>query len=454
MPELYNHEAETALAGAALLDNELFIAIDIEPSAFHLRHIRALWREGQKLVQAGSSVNSGTLPLAVLEALGGADAIVDLINRCPSAVYGADFARTVGEYAERRQAEAAAHYLAKSAHQETAERHRSLSRARQRLQEIEADWNAAPASLSLLSADEILTTIWPEPVWAVPDLLPAGLTILAGKPKLGKSWLALQLAQSVASGGMALGEQVEKGPILYLALEDPPRRLKQRMQMQSWAVGLVADFMTVGNFMDQIGNLRNGGGHRLARQIEDKNYRMVVIDTLSRTLGSGDQNDTSEMTAALTPIQEMAHELNCAVVMIDHHRKGFGGNPDAVGDILGSTAKGAMADCIWGLYRERGKSGATLTVTGRDIVERSLAIRMDWLTGCWQVEGDADKIEMTDRRREIIEAVADLGASQLMEIVEAVGQDKSNTYRRIQDLVGNGYLRRFNRGRQTFYEAL
>lgn len=190
--------------------------------------------------------------------------------------------------------------------------------------------------LSLLTADTILTTEWPEPVWAIPGLLPVGLTILAGRAKLGKSWLALQIAQAVAAGGHALDESVEKGPVLYLALEDNPIRLKTRMKKQGWPAGLDADFMVMGQFVQQIDDLRDGGGERLATQIERAGYRLVVIDTLSRSC-YGDQNDVEQMTRALTPIQAMAHAQNCAVLMIDHHRKGFGANPDAVGDILGST---------------------------------------------------------------------------------------------------------------------
>ena len=62
-------------------------------------------------------------------------------------------------------------------------------------------WRADPDApiLDLLTADEILTAAWPEPVWAIPGLLPVGLTILAGRPKVGKSWLALQIALAVAA---------------------------------------------------------------------------------------------------------------------------------------------------------------------------------------------------------------------------------------------------------------
>ena len=54
--------------------------------------------------------------------------------------------------------------------------------------------------LKPLSADDILGADWPEPVWAVPGMLPVGFSLLAGAPKIGKSWLALQIAQAVSSG--------------------------------------------------------------------------------------------------------------------------------------------------------------------------------------------------------------------------------------------------------------
>lgn len=305
--------------------------------------------------------------------------------------------------------------------------------------------------LKLLSADEILDTDWPELVWVAPELLPSGLTILAGRPKVGKSWLALQIALAVASGGMVFGQRVESGPVLYLALEDPPRRLHDRMMAQGWTRGLPAEFMPIGEFTTQIGDLRDGGGERLAQQIEAREYRLTVIDTLSRSV-YGDQSDVEDMTAALTPLQEMAHTYNTAVLMVDHHRKGFGTNPDAVGDILGSTAKGALADCVWGLYKERGKAEAKLQITGRDVLERTLALMWDPSLSSWHCEGDAYALEMTERRQEILDALKELGRASVKDIAEVVGQPKSNTHTRLQDLVSSGLVRRIKKRRSVWYE--
>ena len=112
---------------------------------------------------------------------------------------------------------------------------------------------AQPCSLKVLTARELLAQTWSEPVWVVPGLLPVGLTLLAGRPKLGKSWLALQMTQAVATGGMFLGKRVERGACLYLALEDPPRRLAERMKAQGWTdLDAPADFVTVGSLRARV----------------------------------------------------------------------------------------------------------------------------------------------------------------------------------------------------------
>lgn len=66
-----------------------------------------------------------------------------------------------------------------------------------------------------------------EPImWAVDDFLPVGLSVLTGGAKVGKSYLALNIALGVATGGRILGHfDAVKGGVLYLALEDTMRRL-------------------------------------------------------------------------------------------------------------------------------------------------------------------------------------------------------------------------------------
>jgi RecA-family ATPase len=200
---------------------------------------------------------------------------------------------------------------------------------------------------NLLTAAELLEDNWPEPNWALPGILPVGLNLLAGPPKVGKSWLALQIAQAVAIGGMALDERVQQGNVLYLALEDPPRRMHDRMLKQGWTRLTNTRFLTLGSFQEAVGDLSKAGGRGLAHYVRSENYRLLVIDTFSRAF-SGDQNEVDVITSVLAPIQHLAHERNCAVLLIDHHRKATGEAHDPIADVIGSTAKGAWQTPSWG----------------------------------------------------------------------------------------------------------
>ena len=77
-----------------------------------------------------------------------------------------------------------------------------------------------------ITASELMQKSFPEPKWAIPGILPEGLNILGGKPKKGKSILALNICLDIALGKPALGKiHIEGGSVIYFALEDNYRRL-------------------------------------------------------------------------------------------------------------------------------------------------------------------------------------------------------------------------------------
>lgn len=95
-------------------------------------------------------------------------------------------------------------------------------------QEYRPEWTGP----SLITFSDLMSQDLPEPRWIIRDLLPEGLCVLAGAPKIGKSWLAHGLSLSVAIGGLALGRfECSHGRVLHCALEDNPRRFRKRMSM-------------------------------------------------------------------------------------------------------------------------------------------------------------------------------------------------------------------------------
>ena len=95
---------------------------------------------------------------------------------------------------------------------------------------LDAEGNGSYSGPETFTAAELMGLELAPVKWVVPDLLPEGVTLLDGKPKLGKSWLAFGIAVALASGGVILGtKRVEQGEALYLALEDNQRRLQKRL---------------------------------------------------------------------------------------------------------------------------------------------------------------------------------------------------------------------------------
>ncbi len=314
---------------------------------------------------------------------------------------------------------------------------------------IGAAANSYSPEITLPNAANLLTQTLAETAWAVPEMLPAGFTILGGKPKMGKSWLALQISLAVCSGGKIFGRDVPQGKVLYLALEDGPKRLQKRLKIQGWDAESAKnlDYLFLREFMAKIGPLHQGGSQALAARIEQAGYKMVVIDTVGRSLpGLKSQNEYQAVSDAFGPIQEMAISHDCSVLGIDHHNKLAGGSgvtPDAVNDVQGSISKGGIADAVWGLYKSRTKTEALLQIDGRDIEEiMSLAVRMDRETAAWQCDGDYYEKKQSEARQAILDALADEGAMLASEIAGHIGRKRPNVTRDMKILVAEKLVNR------------
>ena len=265
---------------------------------------------------------------------------------------------------------------------------------------------------------ELANTDFPEPVWIVPRIIPEGTTLLAGRPKLGKSWLALQIAHAKAIGGVALGERVEAGRVLFCALEDNARRLKDRMDGQHWpaAAQAAADFV-LEITLEELETL-----------LSAETFDLAIIDTFSKLVNASgyNHNDQGEMTAAWGRIHALGIRTGTSLLVLEHHNKGFTGDP--VQDIIGSTAKAAVVDCVAGLYRERGQVKATLAITGRDVEERSLELRFEPADLAWfpveELPGGVDHKHAPE-----ILAVLEAGPNSISGISRALGGLSKNGIR-------------------------
>jgi hypothetical protein len=259
---------------------------------------------------------------------------------------------------------------------------------------------------NILTAPELMALVLPEPRWAVPGVVPEGLSIFSGRPKQGKSWLMMATAIAVASGGKALGRlEVQVGDVLYLALEDSAKRLQQRLDQ-------LLDGAEPPEHLHIAREWPRGDIAQLEVWLQaHPDRRLVVIDTLGRfrPRPKGDRGYAEDYDD-LEPLQKLAVKYQVAIVVIHHHRKLAA--DDWIDTITGTLGLAAAADCLLGLFRVRGESQAVLKVTGRDVEDQELGLSFDPSRGTWALLGSAETtVMLTTERQAVLTAMSRLMSS-------------------------------------------
>jgi hypothetical protein len=297
------------------------------------------------------------------------------------------------------------------------------------------------------TAAELLAMELPPVRWVVPDILPEGVTLLAGKVKMGKSWMSLGLCVAVGSGGVALGtRRVEQGEVLYLALEDNHRRLKERLE-KLLPDGAVLEGLHMGIEWPRADE---GGVKKLSAFLaEHPDTRLVVIDTLARfkPRANGRRTQYDEERDAVDPLAPIAAEHNVAIVLVHHLREAESDDP--LDMIHGSAGLTGGVDGALVLKRKRGHGDAYLHVDGRDIQNPTeLALKFDANAATWAVMGDAEEYRKSETRRVILKALEEadepLGPKDVAEMVDL----PENTVRqRLYQMSKDGEVKVVSRGR-------
>ncbi len=169
--------------------------------------------------------------------------------------------------------------------------------------------------LETKSCEEIMSTAYKPLEYCVDGLLTQGLYLLAGAPKVGKSWLALDICLSVAKGEDVLKHQTHIGTALYLCLEDSYNRIQNRLYE-------LTDEPTENLYFAIMSeSLGNGLELQIEKfKSEHSDLKLVVIDTLQMVRNeteSGYGKDYKEMSM----LKALADKLRIAVVLIHHTRK-------------------------------------------------------------------------------------------------------------------------------------
>lgn len=283
----------------------------------------------------------------------------------------------------------------------------------------------------VLSAAELQGMVFPPPRWAVPDLIPEGLTILAGAPKTGKSFFALGLCLAVALGGIALSRiPTSPGDVLLVALEDPMQRIQNRIK----SLGLGTPWPERLHLMNECPRAHEGGLDFLNGWLGDHpDTRLVVVDTLQKyRKPHGRNNNAYEADyEAAGGLKQIADRHHAGILVLHHTKKGEVSDP--LEGVSGTMGLSGAADTTLVLKRARGQGKADLFITGRDIEERTLALLFDELG--WKLEGNAEEVRLSESRKSVLQVVEGIGRPMTpKEIAETLDRPGGTIRRLVHEL--------------------
>jgi hypothetical protein len=298
------------------------------------------------------------------------------------------------------------------------------------------------------TADELMAITFPEPTWAVPGLIAEGVTLLAGPPKVGKSWLSLNLGLSIAAGLPALGTiPVDRGDVLYLALEDTPRRLQSRMR-KVLAGRPAPSGLTLDTFCPV---LPAGGVEYIAGWLDEHpDARLIVIDVLTKVRGAAPHGASAYEAdyAAVGHIKRLADAYAVPVVLVHHVRKAA--SEDFLTEVSGTNGLAGAADAVLVLKRGRAQADGVLHVTGRDVEEAEMALSFDAHVGAWSLmDGPTEENLMQDTRATVARFVREYPGRKPKDIADALQLNPTTIRQTCRRMADDGQLRAGSNG--TYY---
>ena len=183
---------------------------------------------------------------------------------------------------------------------------------------FEAEWEERAASFirnMVVPADTLAARPLPEPL--VGDVLPQGvIAALYGRPGAKKSFVALDIAACVSAGLLWQGQEVRGGPSLYVAAEGSAGMGKR---IEAWKKESRVPALPDLHVYPDVADLLDADAAELhAHVAKALKARLVVVDTLNRSIPGGDENAPKDMSRFVAAVDRI-RKLSGATVLIVHH---------------------------------------------------------------------------------------------------------------------------------------
>lgn len=275
-----------------------------------------------------------------------------------------------------------------------------------------------------------------QPDWIVEGLLLAiGTSLVAAKPKVGKSSFARNLAAAVSQGKEFLDRPVRKGTVLYLSLEDGEGIVSSSFKSLGWSPDISFSFETP----------PRDAMRELFRLVSETRPGLVIIDTLARFQHLRDFKDYGEVSWVMQMFQRLARECRCHVMLLHHAPKMGAGGIDAA---IGSVAFSGGVDTVIELTQHGGQRRVgTRQRFGDDLEPTNLAF--DKATKQISLGLPVEVAEEARLRKEIVETLPSSGSGKTEASLNGeVAGDTGAKSKVLRTLVRDGLVRHEGKGRR------
>ena len=272
------------------------------------------------------------------------------------------------------------------------------------LEHLDTEWTAIKricrtlqikiTSLDVIHADELMDKQFENTGSLIDGFIGRGVYLLAGSPKIGKSWLVLWLAHRVCLGETVWDFKTRQCDVLYISLEDPEQRIQSRVaeitRGETGNLWFATETELMGKgFEEQICGFL----------MEHPSVKFIIVDTLQKVRQlRTDQYSYAGDYEVISQMKSLADRFGITILLVHHTRKAGAADPFSM--ISGTTGlSGGVDGSLVMIKDERMDNRAKLYVTGRDTLDMELELIFDRSssTGQFLGYGGKERVQKRDR---------------------------------------------------------
>ena len=291
-------------------------------------------------------------------------------------------------------------------------------------------------AMKLLTAKQLSALEMPDLSYIIQDILPdVGLTLSAGPPKVGKTWLNWWIAKQAVQAGKR---------VLFISTEDNNRRMRDRLQQTFHEP---PDNLICLAIMSQEAVLPTGPSALTYMQelVNEFKPDVLVIDTISGILTPSASNKNYAITVSeYGALRKFSHKNALALIGTTHTRKKSEVSSAPVETILGSQGIGATAETLLVMEKLEGQKNCRLHVTGKDVPQDDFFLR--WTGNGFDLEANTEEAELGPFQKDCLEQIRRKPRITQLGLIHDLGKDQAQVSRAVNRLIEKDLIIKIKEG--------